>query len=140
MAPSPLARCKVYITNKYVKAAGVTLEDCLNNPPPVPPVPVVVAPVPAPQVIVAPTPTPVVTVNISQIGSEPFVRQNAVNRMLDRAILALQADGDAKLILTGPIGTYKSLEYLQSRGIDIDRVTVKLADTDRVEAQIQKVQ
>ena len=29
-APSRIARCKVYISNKYVKAAGVTLEDCLN--------------------------------------------------------------------------------------------------------------
>lgn len=33
-APSLLARCKVYLTNKYVREAGVTLDDCL--PPPVP--------------------------------------------------------------------------------------------------------
>ena len=35
-APSLLARCKVYISNKYVKQAGVTLEDCLVQPEPVP--------------------------------------------------------------------------------------------------------
>lgn len=146
-APSLIARCKVYITNKYVKAAGVTLEDCLNQPPPVAvvaPSPVI-APAPAPQPIVItvappPIPAPVVTKTVVEIGSAPFVHQNVVNRLLDDAIANLQTDGDATLILTGPIGTYKSLEYIKSRGIDIDRVTVKLSDTDRVEAQIVKVQ
>ena len=35
-APSLLARCKVYISNKYVKQAGVTLDDCLTQPEPAP--------------------------------------------------------------------------------------------------------
>lgn len=43
LAPSLLARCKVYITNKYVKQAGVTLDDCLNQERQV--VPVVSAPI-----------------------------------------------------------------------------------------------
>lgn len=29
-APSKLARCKVYISNKYVRQAGVTLDDCMG--------------------------------------------------------------------------------------------------------------
>ena len=43
LAPSLVARCKVYITNKYVKQAGVTLDDCLNQERPI--VPIVSAPI-----------------------------------------------------------------------------------------------
>ena len=43
LAPSLVARCKVYITNKYVKQAGVTLDDCLNQGQPI--VPVISTPV-----------------------------------------------------------------------------------------------
>jgi hypothetical protein len=59
LAPSVTARCKVYLTNKYVKAAGVTMDDCLPQA-----VPVVVptpAPVPEPQLQLS---VPDVTVNI----------------------------------------------------------------------------
>lgn len=63
-----LGFCKVWITNKYVHRAGVTLEDCMSNPPvdiPTPvavPTPIVVnvpAPVETPKVVV---PTPEVKV------------------------------------------------------------------------------
>ena len=66
LAPSLLAKCKVYITDKYAKAAGVTLDDCLQQqevvptqvndvvPPQVQPVVVNVQPA-APVVIPAPT-------------------------------------------------------------------------------------
>lgn len=74
-APSLIARCKIYITNKYVKRAGVTLEDCLQIPQPAiaqPPVSPIIAPQPiiinVPPVVeppvtisvVLPTPAPVV--------------------------------------------------------------------------------
>jgi len=145
-APSTLARCKVYIQNKYVKEAGVTLADCLADAFVEPPaVPVVSAPPPAPQPIVVtvappPIPAPVITKTVTEIGNAPFVRQNVVNRLLDSAISFLQTDGNASLILTGPVGTYKSLEYIKSRGIDIDRVTVKLTDTDTVKVEVYSVQ
>lgn len=50
-----LAFCKVYVSNKYVKKAGVTLADCLNAPP-VPEVRTVVPVLstPVPQIIVIP--------------------------------------------------------------------------------------
>jgi hypothetical protein len=58
-APSLIARCKIYIQNKYVRSAGVTMEDCLGPKPQ----PVVIvtpmAPVPAP-IIVQVQPAPVV--------------------------------------------------------------------------------
>src|SRR5262249_15813526 len=56
-APNRLAFCKIYVSNKYVKKAGVTLEDCLQQPvqpvaevAPVAPAPVV----PSTQVVVLP--------------------------------------------------------------------------------------
>jgi hypothetical protein len=60
-APNRLARCKVYITDKYAKDAGVTLEDCmLMDDAPV--VPVVEAPASAP--VVAPQP---IVVNVQPV-------------------------------------------------------------------------
>jgi hypothetical protein len=57
---SRLAACKVIITTKSAKAAGVTLEDCLNVPvrPIVVAAPVVVAPPVAPVVVNVPAPAP----------------------------------------------------------------------------------
>jgi hypothetical protein len=82
LAPSLLAKCKVYITDKYAKAAGVTLDDCMQQeiaalppvqvndvvPTQVQPVVVNVQPaapvvVPAPAVnIIVPAPAPAVVV------------------------------------------------------------------------------
>jgi hypothetical protein len=58
---SRLAACKVIITTKSAKAAGVTLDDCLNVPvrPIVVAAPVVVAPPVAPVVVNIPAPAPV---------------------------------------------------------------------------------
>ena len=64
LAPNLLSRCKVYISNKYVKAAGVTLDDCLNEPDA--PVVAPVAVVNAPQPIQAPTPPVFITVEPAQ--------------------------------------------------------------------------
>ncbi len=77
LAPSLVARCKVYITVKYVKAAGVTMADCLAQPPvredherepiamdvPAPP-PIITVNVPAPVVTVIPPPAAPPTPNI----------------------------------------------------------------------------
>ena len=63
LAPSPLARCKVYISNKYVRAAGVTLEDCLAQPEPAPAVVAEAPQAPAqPSTVIVPAPQ--VTVNV----------------------------------------------------------------------------
>ena len=60
LAPSLLARCKVYITNKYVKQAGVTLDDCLNQERQV--VPVVSAPIVQERPIIVTAAPPQITV------------------------------------------------------------------------------
>jgi hypothetical protein len=60
LAPSLIARCKVYIMNKYVRAAGVTLDDCMHQNTVSVAVAAPVAP-PAPIIV----PAPVVTVNIA---------------------------------------------------------------------------
>lgn len=60
-APSLEARCKVYLLNKYVRKAGVTMEDCLSIPEPTITVeqgPATVIPEPTP------TPAPVITINV----------------------------------------------------------------------------
>jgi hypothetical protein len=76
-APSLIARCKVYVSNKYVKRAGVTLADCLMAekkevptipvtvtqyiPMPAPPAPVVVELAPIVIDVYPPKPAPVKT-------------------------------------------------------------------------------
>jgi hypothetical protein len=60
LAPSLIARCKVYLQNKYVKAAGVTLADCMNVPAPATVIVQAPAqPIPAPVINI---PAPVVTI------------------------------------------------------------------------------
>ena len=72
-APSLIARCKIYITNKYVKRAGVTLEDCLQIPQPAVVLP---APVLQPQPIIVNVPPvvePPITVNFELPVPAPAV-------------------------------------------------------------------
>lgn len=63
-----LAACKVKISNKYAKAAGVTLDDCMTVPVPTP---VAIVPAPAPVVI----PAPQVVVTIPKAEPAPVVTQ-----------------------------------------------------------------
>ena len=72
-APNRLTFCKVYVRLKDAKAAGVTLDDCMNEPAPEPaPEPVIVpapAPVPAP---VVPVP-PIIVIPTTVVLSQPPV-------------------------------------------------------------------
>lgn len=70
-APSLLARCKVYVANKYVKAAGVTLDDCLAIPAPPPPPAQVVIPAPQQPSITINVPAPVVTIIPGPVVAPP---------------------------------------------------------------------
>lgn len=69
-ATNQLVYCKIYITTKDAKAAGVTLEDCLG---PKPEAPVAVVPTPVavipPVTVAAPEPTPAVTATATQTRS-----------------------------------------------------------------------
>lgn len=63
--------CMIYITDKFVKAAGVTLEDCIGQQ--TPPAPVVIresAPIPPPAIIVN-VPAPVVTIIPQPVAPAP---------------------------------------------------------------------
>lgn len=66
LAPNRLARCMVYITNKYVKAAGVTLDQCMvmDDSAPVVQVPTEVSPTPVQTEQTYVLPAPQITINI----------------------------------------------------------------------------
>lgn len=79
-APSIIARCKVYITDKYVKEAGVTLDECLASIPQ--------GTVTVEQHMIQPPAAPIITVNVPPavvtvipapvVASTPTVAQAAV--------------------------------------------------------------
>lgn len=99
LAPSLLAKCKVYITDKYAKAAGVTLDDCLLQEAvpvqaevaaPVQAVPVVVnvqpaapvvIPAPAVNVIVPAPPAPSVVVHATAKPKVPHSAKSCVPKV-----------------------------------------------------------
>ncbi len=137
-----IAACKVKISNKYAKAAGVSMEDCLQAslpaplpPPPAPPQDRVIV-VPAPPVPVAP---PVIEKSTVIIGTSKYTQWNGVLRLLDAAILRLQSDTNATIVLTGPSYAGKAVIYLKARGIDPSRVSLKFADIDTVTVEVYSV-
>jgi hypothetical protein len=102
LAPNRLSRCMVYITDKYAKAAGVTLEKCMQMdeqpeapvsaqvndvvPPQVQPVTINIQPtppvvIPAPVVnIIASTPAPSVVVHAASKPSVPRSSKKCVQK------------------------------------------------------------
>lgn len=140
-----IAFCKVYITNKYVKKAGVTLEDCLQRDEK--PVPVVVAPAPAPAPIINVLPAPVVATPVAvtpaivqretvQLVGTCFVAHfNACTRVLDSALLRLHNANDpaASISITGPIeATTKASRYLRDRATDPARISLHIEDINEI--------
>lgn len=122
-APSLRARCLVYISNKYVRDAGVTLADCLASS-----VTEQVVPVPVAQITPQPEPAPPVTtsttVRVRDIGECKLINgklSNGCKRTLDGAVLALQMNPDAKLIISGPVEAGQAVLYLRGK-IDPSRI------------------
>ena len=68
-AQNRLSYCKVYISNKYVKKAGVTLEDCMAEEPKPEAAPI--SPAPAPVQIILPSNTPIAAVAPPQVVAPP---------------------------------------------------------------------
>lgn len=122
-----LAFCKVYISNKYVRKAGVTLADCLVEPTvapavvsaPVAPAPQITVNVPAPVVQAAPVPVAVASLaTFTDLGSFRVNRSYSTGTcpttktvlgtagiaILDRAI-KLADKTDAEIILSGNVFT-----------------------------------
>src|SRR5271157_207151 len=146
-----LAACKVKISNKYAKAAGVTLEDCMSVP--LAPVPVLPAPVPAsqPTIIVVPQPAPVAmlppiapiqsqTTILIDIGSCKMTNlklTNVCKRMLDDAALRLDnAPTGTKLVLTGPVEAAQAASYLSNR-VSRQRVEMRFSDEQNLTLDVQ---
>ena len=137
--------CKVMLTDKYVKAAGVTMQDCLRTRKPIP-VPVLIpAPVePAqPTIIIVPeqpAPAPVPVINtvtrLIDVGTCKLHQWNACLRILDMAVLKMEMNTDAKLVLTGPQESSKAVVYLRGK-IDPSRIDMHFADEQNSTLDIQ---
>ncbi len=136
------AACKIKVENKYAKKAHVTLEDCMRVVVVVAPAPVVVpAPVPVPNIIVnipAPVPLPVVapvpvTTNDGTLRSIGTCKlnygkpTNVCYRFLDDAVLALNGDANARIVIDGPMESTNILPYL-SRKVSRSRIELRLSD------------
>ena len=152
LSGSRIAFCKVYITNKAVRDAGVTLEDCLNVPAPQPiPVPVAVVPptreVINPQVTIRiePTPAPVQTVpqtaTLTSIGGCPATRLNVCNREIDQALAYLAKDSNAEISIHGPLVVMGGfVSYVKAHGYSASRVRVSLDDVNTVDIGVWSTQ
>jgi hypothetical protein len=132
VAGERLAACKVKISNKYSKQAGVTLEDCLQQQKQVVVVPATVAPAPAPQIIVVPMTAPASLPTIVAVESfQGFYTQinNVAKARLDGTIMLLQNHPDAHLRLrynpAWESGMLDIKAYLISSGIDSERIEVR---------------
>lgn len=150
-APNRLARCMVYITDKYAKAAGVTLEKCMELdlvPVPVPAAPVAVAPPVAPQIIVVPVqtavpeaaPTPKHEVELIPLGTCPVTRMNVCNRLIDSAFVYLAQDPRNEISVHGPLAfTAPILAYVKARGFSASRVRLGLDDVNTFDIGVVEV-
>jgi hypothetical protein len=149
---SDIAYCKTMLTDKFAIQAGVTMQDCLQTRKVVP----VLVPQPAqviqpPQVIVnIPAPVPVSvpvqelippvqelippvqedTSRITELGNCNIYNgiSNVCKRIVDNAILALQQNPSAQLVLMGPHQGAEILNYLHSRGVSSARVRMSFDD------------
>jgi hypothetical protein len=126
------------LTDKYVIAAKITLDECLKTRA----VPVAVpvqAPVIEPKIVIVPaaaTPAPepriiTTTKQTYSIGSCQLNRgqlTNVCKRFLDDAVLRLQNKPGARLQLTGPIEAGKAVQYLNGK-IDQSRIEQQFSDS-----------
>lgn len=118
-----LAYCKVYITNKYVKKAGVTLEECMATPPPAP---VVIPPPPSPTVIVVPITAPQayqtnVDVTPNDLAScEKF--DNICKAQLDEAVLFSKYKSEGQITVVANVKEQNLAasvrDYLKKNGVN----------------------
>jgi hypothetical protein len=130
------------LTDKYAKAAGVTMEDCLARHQ-------VIVPTPIPTPIIEHQP-PQIIVNVPQPVAQaqaelPVKEQtteirelpscnvysgvtNVCKRIVDDAIIALNENPETQLILRGPQQGAAVVQYLRSRGVSASRVQMFFGD------------
>lgn len=135
-AQSKLAFCKVYVSNKYVKKAGVTLADCLAEPAPsvtiiretnfAPPVAVI------PPVIETPALTVIPATDFGVCSFPTGSRlTNECKAILDTAVIySKKASGGYVVIeadaLTGVLKTQATQKYLERAGVDGNNILIKM--------------
>jgi hypothetical protein len=139
-----LAYCKVYITDKYVHKAGVTLEDCMHQEQvsvPLPP-PIVQAPIPQPTVIVvpsAPAPVPVAAVASPSLVGVCDRVSNECKQWLDDAI-NWKKQNDGRVVIYGSLTTYPVANamrvYLKRGGLTDEDILVQMTDRNPVTAGV----
>lgn len=135
-AQNKVTYCKVYISNKYVKKAGVTFEDCMAEP--APNVMIVRETVPT---LVDPLPPPIIdTVPVTVIPATEFGQcvfpngarlTNECKAILDTAVLySKKASGGFVVLeadaLTGVYKAQAAQKYLERNGVNGDSILVKM--------------
>lgn len=134
LAGERLAACKVKVSNKYAKEAGVTLEDCmLQQTVAAPPAPVTVAPTPGPQVFILPMaqpqPQPVVNTPVSPFLGYVTNVNNVTKARLDDIVLLAKRDPNGFLRLrVGPSSlpiADNIRAYIVASGIDGSRIDLR---------------
>lgn len=146
-APSKLARCKVYVSDEYVRKAGVTLQDCMEEPD-VPEIPADTPPahtpvIPAVVVPIAPV-TPVAPIVVSPIvellplgictfpsatqcgkGGDPARPTLVCNEMLASAQHQLATHPGYEIRLTGNVNQSEAFSLAYDRTVNVKRQLVE---------------
>lgn len=137
-----LAYCKVAITTKWAKKAGVKLEDCMLQDAPVKAEVIVPAPLPV-QPIVVSVLAPPQSIAPVQIPTPMFMSSidhmdNISKRKLDEAVMLLKQDNDGHLLLRrGDDVAAAALvnavhKYLMESGADSSRIEVAIGGSSDV--------
>ena len=134
---SKLAYCKVLITSKEAKKAGVTLADCLAVPAvvPVPVAEVVPAPVPVPLAVIPELPVEIIPTTAFVVLADCDIAGSTVTNeckaRLDTAVLYLRNKGDGFLVVdtdtfTGFNRAKNVVAYLVQAGVNSEVVRTRL--------------
>lgn len=134
-----LAYCKVYITDKYVHEAGVTLEDCMHQEQvaAVLPPPIVAAPVPQPVLITVQTETnQPAPVTAPVLAGTCATVSNVCKAMLDDAI-NWHKQNDGTIVVYGSLTTYRVAnamrQYLNKNGVPNESIRVEMSSKSSAE-------
>jgi hypothetical protein len=158
-AGSRIAYCKVMVNQKFAKAAGVTMADCMTLPVVsqiIPVAPVVAAPAPMtpqpqPVIIQVPVPQPVAAVqstgSLQDLGSFKVTRSYSTNlcptvqtilgpggvQILNKAITL--SDGGEVILIGNVYTTAVATNYLRKHGVN--KVVIRAADEQDSSVAVQ---
>ncbi len=142
-----LAACKVKITSKYSKAAGVTLADCMQQELVAAPPIAVAAPAPTPTIIVVPAATPAVPVAAVPVAVAPSPSLVAVCDRLSNECKQYLDDAsnwkkqnDGRVIIYAAMTNYPVANamrlYLKHSGLTSEDILVEMNEHSRLSAGV----